>query len=241
MMPRHVAIIMDGNGRWAISRGLPRGAGHLAGVDSVRRTVRTARARGIECLTLYAFSAQNWARPSGEVNELMRLLGTFITDERDELQRTAIRLVTIGRTHALPEPLRGPLTALVRDTANNSGMTLCLALSYGGREAITDAVRAIVDAVQSGDLAADAIAEHTIAAALDTWQLPPVDLVIRTSGEQRLSNFLPWESAYAELVFTPRMWPDFDEAELTAALEEYERRDRRFGKAPTLRLTNAAG
>ncbi len=230
MRPRHVAIIMDGNGRWAMQRHMPRTAGHVAGAESVRAVVRAAHAQGIECLTLYAFSAQNWGRPSGEVGELMRLLGGFIDDERDELMRNDIRLVTIGRTARLPEAVRAPLDALVRDTAANRTMTLCLALSYGGREAMLDAVRTIVDAVQSGDVAAEGIGEHTIAAALDTCDLPPVDLVIRTSGEQRLSNFLLWESAYSELVFTSRMWPDFDEAELVAALREYGRRDRRFGR-----------
>jgi undecaprenyl diphosphate synthase len=233
-MPRHVAIIMDGNGRWATQRGMPRSAGHVAGAEAVRAIVRAARAQRLECLTLYAFSAQNWARPHAEVGELMRLLGKFIEDERDELMRNDIRLVTIGRIGSIPPAVRGPLEALVRDTARNESMTLCLALSYGGREAMLDAVHTILDAVQSGDLAAESVGEHTIQAALDTCALPPVDLVIRTSGEQRLSNFLLWESAYSELVFTTRMWPDFDEAELAAALREYARRERRFGRLTSL-------
>jgi len=229
MTPRHLAIIMDGNGRWAEQRRQPRSAGHRAGADAVRTIVRSARERGIECLTLYAFSEQNWARPVVEVNALMGLLAKFLEGERDELMAQGIRLVTIGRSAALPIVVRDALATVVCDTAQNTAMTLCLALSYGGREAMVDAVRVIVDAVQAGELAACDIREATLSAALDSAPLPPVDLVVRTSGEQRLSNFLLWESAYAELVFCPCLWPDFGERELDAALAEFARRERRFG------------
>ena len=235
-LPRHVAIIMDGNGRWAERRGLPRAAGHEAGADAVRAAVRAARTAGIECLTLYAFSAQNWARPVAEVGALMRLLARFLGEEREELMRRQIRLVVVGRAGALPGPVRAALDEVVRATAANRGMTLCLALSYGAREALVDAVRAIVDAVQAGELARDGIAEQTIAAALDTAALPPVDLVIRTSGERRLSNFFLWEVAYAELYFCSCLWPDFDARELGAALRDYARRHRRFGALAPARV-----
>ena len=229
MSPRHLAIIMDGNGRWAEQRRQPRSAGHRAGADAVRTIVRAARQLRIECLTLYAFSEQNWARPVVEVNALMGLLAKFLQGEREELMAQGIRLVTIGRSAALPIVVRDALETVVRDTAHHTGMILCLALSYGGREAMVDAVRVIVDAVQAGELAACDIREATLSAALDSAPLPPVDLVIRTSGEQRLSNFLLWESAYAELVFCPCLWPDFGARELEAALAEFARRDRRFG------------
>jgi undecaprenyl diphosphate synthase len=227
--PRHVAIIMDGNGRWAEARRLMRGDGHRQGASAVRRVVRAARRRGIGFLTLYAFSMQNWGRPTAEVSGLMRLLADFLREERQELMRTGIRLVAIGRIGGLPPEVRDALTELIRATADNTAMTLCLALSYGAREALVDAVRTIVDAVQGGELAADGIAEHTVSAALDGGMLPPVDLLIRTAGEQRLSNFLLWESAYAELRFVRKRWPDFGAADLAAALRWFARRQRRFG------------
>jgi len=229
MRAKHVAIIMDGNGRWAEERGLPRSAGHKAGAEAVRAVVRAARRLELPCLTLYAFSEQNWARPVVEVGALMRLLAKFLDEEHAELMARGIRLTTIGRTAALPIVVRDALQAVARQTAANRDMTLCLALSYGGREALVGAVRTIVDAVQAGELPADAIAEATLTAALDTAALPPVDLVLRTSGEQRLSNFLLWESAYAELLFCDKLWPDFGEDDLAAALEQFERRERRFG------------
>lgn len=225
---------MDGNGRWAEGRSLARTDGHREGASAVRRVVRAARRRGIEYLTLYAFSLQNWGRPSTEVGELMRLLATFLRDEREDLMRRGIRLVTIGRIHALPDSLRVALAELVQATSSNRGMTLCLALSYGAREAIVDAVRTIVDAVQLGELASENIGEQTIDAALDGG-LPPVDLLIRTSGEQRLSNFLLWESAYAELCFVQKRWPDFMASDLGAALRWYAGRDRRFGLVASVR------
>lgn len=229
VLPRHVAIIMDGNGRWAEARRLGRGDGHREGAGAVRRVVRAARRRDIEFLTLYAFSTQNWGRPSPEVDLLMGLLVEFLRDERDELMRRGIRFITIGRTATLPPVVRSLIDDLVRATERNRGMTLCLALSYGAREALVDAVRAIVDAVQEGELGAEGIAEHTIGAALDGGLLPPVDLLIRTSGEQRLSNFLLWECAYAELRFVRKRWPDFAAADLAAALRWYAGRERRFG------------
>jgi undecaprenyl diphosphate synthase len=228
-LPKHLAIIMDGNGRWAEQRGLPRSAGHRAGAEAVRPVVRGARSQGIECLTLYAFSEQNWARPVVEVGALMRLLAQFLDEERADLMARGIRLTTIGRTSALPIAVRDVLQAVSRQTASNRDMTLCLALSYGGREALVGAVRTIVDAVQAGELPADAISETTVNAALDTTDLPPVDLVIRTSGEQRLSNFLLWESAYAELMFCGKLWPDFSEDDLVTALKQFGQRERRFG------------
>jgi undecaprenyl diphosphate synthase len=238
MRPRHVAIIMDGNGRWAEERRLPRSAGHRAGADAVRAVVRAARRLELPCLTLYAFSEQNWARPAAEIEELMRLLAQFLVDERAELMARGIRLVTIGRTAALPTVVRDLLEDVMRETAGNGAMTLCLALSYGARESLVAAVRSIVEAVQAGELAAEAIEEQTVSIALDTTLLPPVDLVVRTSGEQRLSNFLLWESAYAELMFCKKRWPDFGAADLAAAVEKFGRRERRYGALPPRRATS---
>jgi undecaprenyl diphosphate synthase len=235
MRPQHVAIIMDGNGRWAEERRLPRSAGHRAGADSVRAVVRAARRLELPCLTLYAFSEQNWGRPAGEVGELMRLLTQFLVEERAELRARGIRLVTIGRTAALPAVVRQLLDEVIAESAHHREMTLCQALSYGARESLVDAVRSIVEAVQAGELAAEAIEEQTVSIALDTTALPPVDLVVRTSGEQRLSNFLLWESAYAELMFCKKRWPDFGEADLAAAIETFGRRERRYGALPARR------
>jgi undecaprenyl diphosphate synthase len=221
---------MDGNGRWATARGGARSDGHRQGADAVRRTVRAARELGIAHLTLYAFSEQNWQRPAPEVAELMRLLRRFVLEERAELAARGIRLITIGDTARLPVFVRGPLAALVDATRANRGMTLCLALSYGGRESIVRAARRLAAAFAAGRLRLDAIGEVDFAAALETRALPPPDLIIRTSGERRLSNFLLWEAAYAELYFTDVMWPDFSRADLEAALADYARRERRYGK-----------
>jgi undecaprenyl diphosphate synthase len=228
-LPRHVAVIMDGNGRWAAERGLPRREGHRAGADAVRRVVRAARELGLPALTLYAFSAQNWARPRAEVAGLMRLLGAFVVDERPELLARGVRLVTIGDVARLPAFARAPLAALEVASAGNREMTLCLALSYGGREALTAAARGLAADAAAGRLRPDDVTERVLAARLGTSALPPLDLVIRTSGEQRLSNFLLWEAAYAELWFTPVLWPDFGRATLEAALAAYACRQRRFG------------
>jgi undecaprenyl diphosphate synthase len=227
--PRHVGIIMDGNGRWAAERGLPRSEGHRRGAESVRRVVRAARELGLSTLTLYAFSAQNWGRPRREVLALMRLLAEFVGSARAELLSNGIRLTTIGDLSRLPVFARVPLAALQAESRRNQGMTLCLALSYGGREALTAAARALAVEAAAGRLRAESVTESMLAARLDTNRLPPLDLVIRTSGEQRLSNFLLWEAAYAELYFTPILWPDFDRAAFKAALAEYARRSRRFG------------
>ena len=229
-LPDHVAIIMDGNGRWAAARGGGRADGHREGAEAVRRVVRSAREIGIRTLTLYAFSAQNWERPAAEVAELMRLLLRFVLQERAELNARGIRLTTIGDADRLPAFVRGPLAALTATTRANRGMTLCLALSYGGRESIVRAVQRLARAAADGRLQPEAIGEAHVARALDTRALPPPDLVIRTSGEQRLSNFLLWECAYAELYFTDVMWPDFGREHLEAALAAYAERDRRFGR-----------
>jgi len=228
-LPRHVAIIMDGNGRWAAERGMPREAGHRRGADAVRDTVRAARELGVSVLTLYAFSAQNWSRPSGEIAHLMALLRTFLIAERAELLSAGIRVVAIGDEARLPRLVRMPLSLLRQSTARNEGMTLCLALSYGGRESLVAAARALARAARDGRLRPDDITERDVDEALDTGDLPPVDLVIRTSGEQRLSNFLLWESAYAELYFTRVLWPDFGRVDLEDALASFAQRQRRFG------------
>ena len=227
--PRHVAVIMDGNGRWATERGLPRSEGHRRGAEAVRRVVRAAHELGVRALTLYAFSVQNWERPRSEVGHLMRLLSTFVTEETPELLARGIRVVTIGDLRRLPAFARAPLAALVVASARNQAMTLCLALSYGGREALAAAARALAAEVASGRLRPEEVDERQVAARLDTSALPPLDLLIRTSGEQRLSNFLLWEAAYAELHFTPVLWPDFGRETLEVALADFERRQRRFG------------
>jgi undecaprenyl diphosphate synthase len=229
-LPRHVAIIMDGNGRWAQAHGLPRVEGHREGAKAVREVVRAAREAGLRALTLYAFSAQNWQRPPEEIATLMQLLRDYVIEERPEIMENGIRLVAIGEVDRLPAFAKEPLDALVRDSADNRGMTLCLALSYGGRESIVSAVRSLSRAVVEGSLAPDQINEETFAAALQTGGLPQLDLLIRTSGEERLSNFLLWEAAYAELYFTDTYWPAFGKAELYLALESFRGRERRFGR-----------
>jgi len=228
-LPRHIAIIMDGNGRWAKRRGLPRIEGHRKGADSVREVTRSARELGIKALTLYAFSSQNWDRPIEEVRMLMALLRDYLVDERPEILDNDIRLTTIGNVDRLPDFVREPLFALKADSANNTGMTLCLALSYGGRETIVDAARNLVTRVLAGEIREQDVNELSFGEALCTNALPPLDLVIRTSGEQRLSNFLLWEAAYAELYFTDTMWPDFKRADLMDAIATYQGRERRFG------------
>lgn len=221
---------MDGNGRWAQRRGLPRIEGHRRGAKAVRDTVRTAREMGIRALTLYAFSAQNWNRPPDEVAMLMQLLRDYVIEERAEIMDNAIRLIAIGDVDKLPDFVREPLEALMRDSAGNRAMTLCLALSYGGRESIVATARGLCELVARGALKPEEITEDRFSAALQTGGLPQLDLMIRTSGEERLSNFLLWESAYAELYFTETFWPDFGRDELAHALESYKGRERRFGR-----------
>jgi undecaprenyl diphosphate synthase len=229
-LPRHVAIIMDGNGRWAQGRGLPRVEGHRRGAVAVRTVVRAAREVGLRAITLYAFSAQNWDRPPDEVATLMQLLRDYVIDERDEIMENGIRLVAIGDIERLPDFVKAPLDALMRDSAENRAMTLCLALSYGGRESIVAAARALGAEVARGSLKPEEITEERLGMALQTGGLPQLDLLVRTSGEERLSNFLLWESAYAELYFTETYWPDFGKEELYRALESFRRRERRFGR-----------
>ena len=228
-LPRHIAIVMDGNGRWAKRRGLPRIEGHRKGADSVREVVRACREIGIKALTLYAFSSQNWDRPVDEVRALMELLRDYLIGEREEILGNGIRLITIGDESRLPELVREPLDALKRDSAANTGMTLCLALSYGGREAIIDACRTLADDLRAGRIRLHDINTLSFSEALSTRGLPELDLVIRTSGEQRLSNFLLGEAAYAEMYFTETLWPDFGRMELNSAIAIFQSRERRFG------------
>ena len=229
-LPRHVAIIMDGNGRWAQEHGLPRVEGHRQGAKAVREVVRGAREIGLRALTLYAFSAQNWQRPPDEVATLMQLLRDYVIEERDEIMDNDIRLIAIGDVDRLPGFVKDPLDALMRESAENQSMTLCLALSYGGRESIVAATRALCEEVASGKVSLDQINEERFASALQTGGLPQLDLLVRTSGEERLSNFLLWEAAYAELYFTDTFWPAFGKPELYEALESYRGRERRFGR-----------
>ena len=229
-LPRHVAIIMDGNGRWAQRRGLPRVEGHRRGAVAVRDVVRAAREIGLQAITLYAFSAQNWDRPPEEVATLMQLLRDYVIDERDEIMENDIRLIAIGDIDRLPDFVKAPLDSLMAESAGNRSMTLCLALSYGGRESLVAAAQKLAADVARGALEAGDITEQHITDALQTNGLPRLDLLVRTSGEERLSNFLLWESAYAELYFTDTYWPDFGKEELYRALESYRGRERRFGR-----------
>jgi undecaprenyl diphosphate synthase len=228
-LPRHVAIIMDGNGRWAQRRGLPRVEGHRRGAKSVKEVVRAAREVGLRALTLYAFSSQNWDRPPDEVATLMQLLRDYVIDERAEIMDNGIRLIAIGDVDRLPDFVRDPLEALMRDSSGNRSMTLCLALSYGGRESIVQAARALCELAARGAMQPGELTEDRFSAALQTGGLPQLDLLIRTSGEERLSNFLLWEAAYAELYFTDTYWPDFGREQLSKALESFDQRERRFG------------
>jgi undecaprenyl diphosphate synthase len=228
--PRHVGIIMDGNGRWAEERGLDRIEGHREGAASVRDIVRATRqVGGVDALTLYAFSAQNWARPADEVAALMDLLRDYLIDERTEILENDIQLRALGEVDRLPPRVREPLDRLMADSAGNSSMILTLALSYGGRESIAAAARAACRAVAAGELDAAALDLEAFDRFMPTSGLPTLDLLIRTSGEQRISNFMLWELAYAELYFTDTLWPDFRRQELYAALDAYARRERRFG------------
>jgi len=228
-LPRHVGIIMDGNGRWARSRGLPRVAGHGEGAKAVNRVVTACRRRGISVLTLFAFSAQNWIRPSLEVQALMALLGEYVKSERRTILDNGIRLVAIGETGALPDNPRKALEKLIADSAGNTGMTLCLALSYGGREEIAAAAKEVAALAARGELDPAKIDVESFNAHLWSAALGPVDLLIRTSGELRISNFLLWSLAYAELYFSDAMWPDFGERDLDLALASFAGRARRYG------------
>lgn len=224
-IPRHVAIIMDGNGRWAKKRFLPRIAGHRAGVEAVRRAVKAAPRIGIEVLTLYAFSSENWKRPADEVSDLMGLLKHYLQSEIDELHANEIRLKFIGDHSRLSPDLVALLERSAARTADNGRMTLVLALNYGSQDEMVRAVRGLI----ADGVPPEAVTDAAIAARLDTAELPDPDLIIRTSGEQRLSNFLLWQAAYAELAFTDELWPDFNEASLQRLVDEFARRERRYG------------
>jgi len=228
-IPRHVAIIMDGNGRWAQQHKLPRLSGHEAGRKSVKKVVQAAIAHGVRYLTLYAFSVENWQRPRDEVQGLMGLLRLVLREELAEMGKEGVRLRAIGRPQDLPEAVREELAAAIEKTNANTKLDLILALSYGSRVEITEAAQAIAREVKSGQLEADQITEETISQHLYTRDLPDPDLLIRTSGEMRISNFMLWQISYAEIYVTPVLWPDFGKEEFAAALADYARRERRFG------------
>ncbi len=227
--PVHVAIIMDGNGRWAKARGMPRAAGHKRGAEAVRRTVEAAREMGISFLTLYAFSSENWKRPVEEVSDLMGLLRLYLRNEVKNLDKNGIRLRVIGDRSRLGSDTVALISESEAKTAKNTGLTLILALSYGGRLELVEAARRLVKDVQAGTLAPEAIDEAAFAQRLSTADIPDPDLLIRTSGEKRISNFLLWQSAYSELVFLDVLWPDFGRQELESAVEDFYHRERRFG------------
>jgi len=228
-LPRHVAIIMDGNGRWAARRGQPRIAGHRAGVEAVRASVDTGARLGLGALTLYAFSTENWKRPRYEVDALMRMLRKYLRIELDEIQRQNIRFQTIGRTEALTPRVREEIARASEQTASNSGMVLSVALNYGGRAEIVDASRAAVRKLEAAGKSVDDLDEVAIAQELYTSNLPELDLLVRTSGEMRISNFLLWQMAYAEIHVTDTLWPDFRRLHLLQAIADYQQRSRRFG------------
>ena len=228
-MPRHVAIIMDGNGRWATNRGLPRSAGHAAGVEALRDIIRASDDWGVQCLTIYAFSTENWARSKEEVSALMGLLLKYFASEIDELDEKHVRILILGDVDGLPEAQRDAVCRAMERTKDNTGLKLNIALNYGGRAELVRAAKALADQVKAGELEPEAIDAAALEAQLYTAGQPDVDLLIRTSGELRLSNFLPWQTAYAEMVFDRTLWPDFDRECYLKALREYASRSRRFG------------
>ncbi|WP_217267391.1 isoprenyl transferase [Thermanaeromonas sp. C210] len=228
-LPRHVAIIMDGNGRWALRRGLPRAAGHRAGVEALREVVKACLEWGIQILTVYAFSTENWKRPRSEVEALMNLLVEYLEREVRELHEQGVQIRAIGRLHELPPEARQKLQQAMQTTAGNGRLVLNLALNYGGRAELVDACAALVKDVEAGKLRAEEVREDTLERYLYTAGLPDPDLLIRAAGEMRLSNFLLWQAAYTELWVTSTLWPDFRREDLLAALEDYARRERRFG------------
>jgi undecaprenyl diphosphate synthase len=228
-MPRHVAIIMDGNGRWAAARGLPRVEGHRRGVEALRKTVRAAGDLGIAVLTIFSFSSENWSRPQSEIRDLLALLRRFIRNDLADLHKSNVRVRVIGEREDLPTDIRALLEEAEDLTKRNDGLMLVVAFNYGARQEITRAARRLAVEVRDGRLSADEITPELLARHLDEPNLPDPDVIIRTSGEQRLSNFLLWQAAYSELVFVPINWPDFDHAALESAIAEYRRRERRFG------------
>jgi undecaprenyl diphosphate synthase len=229
-LPKHVAIIMDGNGRWARQRGLPRIEGHRMGMESVRETVRVSSKLGIKYLTLFAFSSENWARPKVEVTALMQLLGFYLQKELVELDKNNVRLAAIGRLHELPTSARQQLDKAIATLQDNTGLMLVLALSYGGRAEIVDAVREIAREIKTGQIDVADVNEKCVSDHLYTAGIPDPDLLIRTSGELRVSNFLLWQISYAEIYVTETLWPDFRKAEYLKALDDYGNRQRRFGR-----------
>jgi undecaprenyl diphosphate synthase len=228
-VPRHVAIIMDGNGRWAASRSLPRVEGHRRGVEAVRRTVRAATEIGIQIVTIFSFSAENWTRPASEIGELMGLLRRFIRNDLADLHKSNVRVRIIGEREGLDPEIARLLNDAEELTRGNTGLTLVVAFNYGSRQEIVRTARRFAERVAAGEMNPADITIDTFGGFLDAPDLPDPDLIIRTSGEQRLSNFLLWQAAYSELVFVPTYWPDFDRAALEAAIREYQQRERRFG------------
>jgi undecaprenyl diphosphate synthase len=228
-LPRHVAIIMDGNGRWAKKQGLPRVRGHRAAVKTVREVVEFSRDIGLEYLTLYAFSVENWRRPKSEVNALMRLLRQYLISERRRLMENRVRVLCIGRTDALPQEVQDELLATIERTRNNHGLTVLLALNYGGRSEIVDAARECVRKALEGTLSPEAIDESAFSRFLYTGEIPDPDLLIRTAGEYRVSNFLLWQISYSEIWVTPVLWPDFRREHMVEGLKEFAARERRYG------------
>ena len=228
-LPEHVAIIMDGNGRWAKKRSINRVRGHQQGAETVRKIVRTSREMGLQWLTLYAFSEENWKRPQREIGALMKLLKRFLKGELEEMQENGIRLQSIGRIEKLPEDTRKVLFDVMDQTASNKDMVLTLALSYGGRQEILDATRKIGAEIEKGNISADEISEQLISNSLYSEEMPDPELLIRTSGEYRVSNFLLWQIAYTEIYITPTLWPDFSKDEYLEAIQNFQERERRFG------------
>lgn len=236
-LPHHIAIILDGNGRWAAERGLPRTKGHERGANAVRIAVRSCRERGIKCLTLYAFSVNNWSRPKEEIDALMRICTEFAEGEREELIRRGIKAEIIGELDDVPTPTRRAMERLIADTAHCTDMTLALALNYGGRRDMVNAMRALAVRARAGLVIPEEITENSLRDFLTTSPLPDPDLVIRTGGERRLSDFLLFECAYAELFFTETFWPEFSEATLDEAIAAFGRRQRRFGRVAAQAVT----
>jgi undecaprenyl diphosphate synthase len=228
-IPRHVAIIMDGNGRWAAARSLPRVEGHRRGVEALRKTVRAAGELGISVLTIFSFSSENWSRPQSEIQDLLALLRRFIRNDLAELHKSNVRVRVIGERADLTRDIRSLLEEAEELTRNNDGLLLVVAFNYGARQEIARAARRVAIEVAQGRIAADDISPELLSRHLDAPDVPDPDVIIRTSGEQRLSNFLLWQAAYSELVFVPINWPDFDRAALEQAIAEYRRRERRFG------------
>jgi undecaprenyl diphosphate synthase len=240
-LPRHIAIILDGNGRWAAQRSLPRTSGHEHGAGAVRTAVRGCHDRGIEFLTLYAFSFANWSRPKDEVDALMRICTEFAEGEREDLIHRGIKVQIIGELEDVPTRTRRAMERLIEDTAHGESMTLALALNYGGRRDMVNAMRALAVRARAGIVIPEEINEETLREFLTTSTMPDPDLVVRTGGERRLSDFLLFESAYAELFFTETFWPDFSDATLDEALAAYSRRQRRYGRVPAEALAASSG